>query len=173
MSKEVWKPVKGFRGDYEVSDHGNVRNRHTGRILRPGTHRGYRHVSLYYAPQRCKTVFIHRLVLLSFCGPAQFPRADACHNDGDRGNNHLANLRWATRQQNMDDRTRHGRTIQGTRVHTAVLNDTLVLQMRAEHRRGASIRSLAIKMKIGQATAHYAVTGKTWSHLNERISDVA
>ena len=33
---------------------------------------------------------------------------EACHNDGDRSNNHLSNLRWDTKSNNQKDRVEHG-----------------------------------------------------------------
>ena len=42
---EEWKQVSEYE-NYEVSSYGNVRNKKTGRILKPARNGGYLHVSL-------------------------------------------------------------------------------------------------------------------------------
>lgn len=63
-----------------------------------------------------KTKYVHRLVLESFTGPA--PEGMEClHIDGDKTNNHLDNLRWGTRQENILDIVRHGRHHNANKTH--------------------------------------------------------
>lgn len=50
---------------------------------------------------------VHQLVLIAFAGPAP-AGCEVLHNDGNPGNNRLANLRWGTRSENLYDRVRHG-----------------------------------------------------------------
>lgn len=109
MSDEQWRPVVGYEGIYEVSDHGRVRSldrfnhigrRYRGRVLRPSTDRGgYQRVVLSQNGN-CKTAKIHSLVLEAFVGP----RPDGlhvCHGDSNPANNHLSNLRYATQSENQ------------------------------------------------------------------------
>lgn len=120
---EVWKPVVGREGLYEVSDRGQVRSLdrylraacggsrlHRGRTLKSrAVNRSskYLRVSLGGAD---KPVYrsVHVLVLEAFVGPRPTPNHDACHGDGDPLNNRLENLRWATKSENQRDRVRHG-----------------------------------------------------------------
>lgn len=63
---------------------------------------GYPHVNL-----QGKTRFVHHLVLEAFVGP--MPEGhEGCHRDGDRTNNHLGNLYWGTRAENVRDAIEHG-----------------------------------------------------------------
>ena len=56
-----------------------------------------------------KTHKVHRLVLKAFVGPC--PKGMECrHLDGNQTNNNLNNLRWGTRQENMDDKKRRKKT---------------------------------------------------------------
>jgi hypothetical protein len=125
--QEVWNPVVGDEGSYEVSDLGRVRSLdrtivrssklgklhsvpRRGGFLKPGLNRrGYRYVNL-----RGGTRTIHRLVLQAFVGPAPEGH-EAAHWDGNRQNNKLSNLRWATRAANQGDRHRHGTALVGDR----------------------------------------------------------
>jgi hypothetical protein len=119
---ERWLPVPGYEGKYEVSDHGRVRSlahtivvvskgvtyskRVAARIRCLGYQRGYPHVTLGKHGVQI-THKVHALVLLAFVGPR--PKGlDCCHNDGDRTNNRLDNLRYDTRRGNMKDATNSG-----------------------------------------------------------------
>lgn len=48
----------------------------------------------------------HRLVALAFLGPAPSPSHTVDHIDGDKSNNRLANLRWASKSQQSQNKTR-------------------------------------------------------------------
>lgn len=57
---ENWKIIEDFT-NYAVSDLGRVKNRTTGRIMKPGLRAGYPSVSLYKSG-KAKNFTIHRLV---------------------------------------------------------------------------------------------------------------
>lgn len=122
MTAEQWRPVVGYDGVYEVSDHGNVRSldrmvqirddgrqRHErGRLLSPGhDHHGYRLIVLRAHGAR-RTRWVHQLVLEAFIGPKPLGQVTR-HLDGDPTNNHLSNLTWGTYSENVADRVAHGR----------------------------------------------------------------
>ena len=74
-------------------------------------------------------------------GPPPFAKADAAHSCG---NGHLAcmsvnHLRWATRQENVDDAVAHGRTNRGERNKHAKLTENQVLAIYYDPRRHAPI----------------------------------
>ncbi|MCB4860769.1 NUMOD4 motif-containing HNH endonuclease [Sphingobium sp. PNB] len=170
--REVWMPVPNYENRYEVSNLGRVRNSETLKILRSGVNRGYAHVALYHAPGESKTQYIHVLVLRAFCGPPPFPGAEGCHNNGDRQNNALTNLRWGSRQENVDDRGRHGRTRFGTGQRCAKLNEDQVRAMRQSYRSGKGTHTLAREYGLSTHTVWCAVTGKTWKHVEGAINNV-
>ena len=67
MAKEVWKDIEGFPG-YQVSDHGRVRNKTTGTILKPGLGgNGYYTVALY-KNKKGRSKYIHELLADAFIG---------------------------------------------------------------------------------------------------------
>jgi hypothetical protein len=115
-ASEEWRPVLGYEGAYEVSDHGGVRSLPRvvtrsdgrprtihGRVLKPVQVKRRRNVSLsmdgVVQPRH-----IAVLVLEAFIGPRPLGH-HACHNDGDSLNDSLTNLRW---DENNYDRVRHG-----------------------------------------------------------------
>lgn len=93
-----WKVVEGSE-NYEVSKLGQVRNRKTGRILKPGNDKdGYHHVNLYKEGKQ-KTCKVHRLVANAFI-PNPENKTQVDHIDSYKTNNKINNLRWVSHQQN-------------------------------------------------------------------------
>jgi hypothetical protein len=94
---------------YDISNFGQVRNRHTGRLLKAGENsNGYLHVGLQKDKKKY-TVTIHRLVCKAFIdNPNNYKCVD--HIDRCKTNNHVSNLRWATYSMNIKNRNSFGKT---------------------------------------------------------------
>ena len=96
---EIWKTIENYE-TYSVSDLGRVRNDTTGKILKGGKDNcGYLIVTLCKNGEK-KKPFIHRLVARAFI-PNPEIKGMVDHNDNDKTNNLLENLRWATNGENM------------------------------------------------------------------------
>lgn len=85
-----------FNENYEVSDLGNVRNKHTGHILKPEVvHNGYLRVTISKKRYR-----VHRLVYETFVGP--IPEGyQIDHINEKRQDNRLVNLQVLTQAENV------------------------------------------------------------------------
>jgi hypothetical protein len=96
-----------------VSTYGGVKSlkyfSHTGKVGTLKQNRsklGYLSVALY-KNGKIKRLSTHRLVLEAFMG--QCPNGMECaHNDGNKQNNKLKNLRWDTPSNNHGDKLKHG-----------------------------------------------------------------
>lgn len=132
LAGEVWKPVVGYDGIYEVSSLGRVKSltrydasghRRNGRLLALAHYQGYPFVNLNYTAGRYgrnNTRRVHRLVLEAFVGPCP-DGMECCHNNGIRDDNRVENLRWDTHAGNQADKVAHGT------IATPVRNDKKLL----------------------------------------------
>lgn len=115
--EEIWKPVAGYEGRYEVSNLGRVRSvprvlplrRSDGsilnqprqsKILAAAQHRwGYMNVVLSDENYKRRTLMVHRLVATAFIpNPEGLPFIN--HKDEDKTNNRADNLEWCDRLYN-------------------------------------------------------------------------
>jgi hypothetical protein len=100
---EQWKAVADSNGEYQISDHGQVKSHKRGkeRILKPSlTGSGYPAVLIYLPNKKTKCQKIHKLVALAFIpNPENKPQVN--HKDGNKSNNHIDNLEWATAKENL------------------------------------------------------------------------
>lgn len=169
---EEWRRVIGFP-DYEVSSTGLVRSwrpvgryrngpRNTPLLLRAGRAPGqYPIVVLCRDGKPQKTRAIHRLVLEAFIGSCPHGM-EACHNNGNREDNRLTNLRWDTRKNNHADKHRHGTIARGSKVGVGHLVESEVLSIRSDPR---TYQAIADHFAIGPATVHNIKMRKTWGWL--------
>jgi hypothetical protein len=173
---ENWLDVVGYEGIYQVSDLGNVRsvaryttNRITGvRYWRKAKPRktelgrnGYVRV-IFRREGTTKNKSVHRLVAEAFIGTDD---RDVCHNNGQRHDNRLTNLRYGTHLENMADRTKHGNTLIGTKHWKAILNDDQIVEIRKRLQRGDFQREIAADYGVQRSAISSISTGANWSHI--------
>lgn len=98
-SGEVWRPVSNFDNKYFVSSLGRVKN-HKGHIMATGLDK-YGYVRVYlYKNNKNYTCNVHRLVAKEFLQNSD-NKTQVNHIDGDKTNNRVSNLEYATPKENM------------------------------------------------------------------------
>lgn len=124
--------------------------------------RGYRTVSLQSTTglKRCQSV--HRLILEAFEGPCP-AGMEACHNNGIRGDNRIANLRWDTRRSNHADKRIHGTHSAGERSPKSKLTNAEALEIKTRYSNGGvSQPALAREYGVSQPTIWNIIHGVSY-----------
>lgn len=118
---EIWKPIKGYEGLYEVNNWGDVRSldkvvscrygkKRTakGQVLNPSLSRGYPQVVLSDKGVH-KHFFVHRLVAEAFVpNPDNLPEIN--HKDENPTNPYWRNLEWCNHQYNINYGSRNAKS---------------------------------------------------------------
>jgi hypothetical protein len=114
MENEIWKDVPSLNGRYQVSNLGVVKSvpytqfnpltnglsNHKGKLLTPHFDKdGYAKV-VTSVNCKIKNYYLHRLIAQTFIpNPENKPIVN--HKDGNKTNNRIDNLEWATHKENV------------------------------------------------------------------------
>ncbi len=132
------------------------------------TYRGnvpYAGVRLLSADGKRKERRVNRLVCEAFNGPPITEAHHAAHDDGNSLNNLPGNLYWASPQQNIDDRERHGRTARGSANGFAKLTESDVRRIRELIAEGFVQMDIGKQFNVSNHAICSIKRGKTWKHV--------
>lgn len=115
--KEVWVDILGYEYKYKISNYGRVKIKENvsqrmnmgmlrdyvqkSKIMKP-TRNGYGYLKVRLTDEngKAKNLYIHRLVAEHFI-PNPENKQQVNHKDGNKTNNHVDNLEWATSSENI------------------------------------------------------------------------
>ena len=171
--EELWKPVPGYEGSYEVSNCGRVRGlnrwdaagrRWKGRMRKCQTSwNGYPVIGL--RDGRLRLLKVHRVVLEAFVGPCP-EGMEACHfPDRNPANCHLDNLRWDTKKENEFHKVKHGTAGRGEQHPRAKLNNIDIERIFDLRRAGRQLKHIAGWMGISVSQTSKILARQMWAHL--------
>jgi hypothetical protein len=171
--REIWRPIPGWCGLYEVSTFGRIRSldRVTGPVGRARITRG--RIMTLVPRQRYATVllkdkerhqiaYVNRVMLQVFRPVINDVDLDSCHNNGKRTDNSLENLRWDTRMGNLKDMDIHGTRIKGENHPRSKLNESQVRLIKASQK---SNKDMAAELNVPAQMVRRVRSGLTWSHI--------
>lgn len=181
--EEIWKPITGYEGLYEVSNKGRVkrleraivdsigRKRHLReRILKNSLKScGYIYVNLYNGDKR-----VHRLVAEAFI-PNPENKPEVNHKDEVKTNNCVENLEWVTAKENANFGTKNVRVAKANRNHVALSKPVVQYSKAGELIEVyPSVREAARKLGLNQSCISAAARGKqktykgfTWKYVED------
>lgn len=181
MIEERWLPIKGYEGIYLISDHGRVLSLDRIIIRSDGQKYSVKQKILANYVRKCywevklwrngsvKTVKVHRLVIQHF-GPNRPSAAhEVNHKDGDKTNNHISNLEWVTRSENV----KHAYSIglldnkpKGELCSNTHLSDVEVIAIRELYKESDfTQRQIAAACGVSQTCIKRILLHETWKHL--------
>jgi len=166
---EIWRPVVGYEGLYEVSNLGRVRSifyqgvnahpRTTPLVLSTATHRPLdrRLVSLHrdkkQSPKR-----VHHLMLEAFVGPR--PPGGVAVFKSDPRKSPLAHLRWASREELSEMKSSWGTGV----PHRHITADQ-VCAIRQAVAAGESRKAIAARLGVARSTINGIASHRSWKSL--------
>lgn len=176
--QEIWKPVGGYEGLYEVSSFGRVRSldrmgNHwckgqrlfVGRLLNPDCQENhYERVSLHRSGKLDRQC-VHRLVARAFLGG--LPKQQVNHIDGNKRNNRVDNLEWCTHRENIQHAWRTGlkTAIRGEDHWSSILKNRDIVVIQTAAARGVQQREIARVFNVSEGIISAIVRGKNWTHI--------
>ncbi len=160
---EIWIDIPNHIDIYQVSNIGRVRSldrldslgrRRRGQILKLRLKDDYSYLFLH-ENGRPKYHSVHRLVLETFKEPCP-EGMECCHNNNNRSDNRLENLRWDTKSNNALDRKKHGTDCSHTinkPVYCIEIDGIFNSAVEAERKTGVSRNSISRACNNKQKTA--------------------
>ena len=176
---EQWKKIEQFNYEYEISSYGRIRSvenvivRGNGwkytrksKILKPSASGGYLRGAVCVNKKMIQYK-IHRLVALAFI-PNNENKAEVNHIDGNKLNNHVENLEWCTRQENIEHciLNKLQKPFKGEEIGNSKLFEFQVIEIRNKFKpRVYSRAKLAKEYNVSEATIKDILYKRTWTHL--------
>lgn len=169
------REIDGFPGYYVSSDgaiwsdFSGTRRRLSPSLAGGATGHGRGHWSvMLWANRKGFRRYVHRIVLAAFAGPCP-EGMEGCHNDGDRDNNHISNLRWDTRKANVNDAERHGQrdhpVLPGERNGRAKMTTEQVYKAMEMLKAGISQSAVGAAFGVSRQAIACIKSGRNWRHL--------
>jgi hypothetical protein len=164
--REIWRKTQYKY--YEVSNFGRVRSKKRKEIYimnQRVSDNGYKQVWISDSGKSYNRT-VHRLVAKAFI-PNTFNKPEVNHIDGDKTNNHISNLEWATRKENENHARRwlgkNDALPRGEEHWNSVLNWEMVRDIRAMYNSGKRISEIAGITGIHRRTISDVVNFETWA----------
>ena len=183
--KEEWEELKtvtkthngvtikyDVSGRYMISNHGNLRSLDRkdsigreleGRELKLINRDGYLDVMLCKDGKalRCQ---VHRLVAETFI-PNPENKRTINHKNGDKTDNRVDNLEWATHSENNQHAFDNGLKPKGEQHVRAKLTEAKVREIRDRYGNGCTQIKLAKEYRVSQAHISKIILGTNWAHV--------
>jgi hypothetical protein len=162
----MWKTIYER---YEVSESGVVRNKENGKQLKTFVNdTGYKIVSLWIN-NKDKKFRVHRLVAEAFI-PNLENKPQINHIDGNKLNNYVGNLEWATNSENIMHR--YYNLGLGTMRKVRCVETGVVYQSQKEAERKTGINGANISSCCRHRPRYFTAGGYHWEYIDNLVKEM-
>lgn len=154
--------------NYYICEHGEILSRKTNykkiKILKHIINQHNYHTVFLRKNGKQYNKRISNLVMETFVGAKQ-KGLEVDHIDGNRENDHLSNLRYVSRKENMEK----AQMQKGSKQWNSKLNEQQVLEIRQKYKlishNKSNAHELSIQYNISQSTINCIVRRSAWKHV--------
>ena len=125
---------------------------------------GYIAYSLLKTNGRQISAGVHILLAHAFMGKRP-SGLFVCHNDGNKLNNQLSNLRYDTTKSNTQDRLIHGTMLFGEECPNSKLKESQIIEIFRYKKNGMTHKETAAILKVSKHTVYLILKRKIWGHI--------
>lgn len=174
----LWQKIPDW--PYEISDKGHIvriltqYDNPTRKIISQSSCNGYKIVTLHNQGKSRRTT-VNRLMCEAFFGKRK--NLQAAHKDGNRSNNVIENLYWATPKEQARDRINHGNNLSGEACTQSIFTDKEITEIKTKYKLlkkkhsnkklpNGSLKKLAEEYGIKSSYLCNIVSGLVWVNHN-------
>lgn len=161
MNKPDWTPLKGYEESYLINKSGQVYSIKYKKIMKQSINKwGYATMGIYKNKKRFN-VRVNRLVASTFIpNPENLEQVN--HIDGNKLNDHVSNLEWCSRLDNMRHASKNGIMASADRNGKSKLTTENVLDIVKMFSMDISCQEIADYYKVDRSTISCIKRGKSW-----------
>jgi hypothetical protein len=148
---EIWKPIRGYEGMYEISSKGRVKSLIKGKNKILSLKGGGNYAQLWLSKQNTKhRHYVHRLVAIAFL-KNNGNKKQVNHINGIKRDNRVENLEWCTREENMRHAANNNLMSKGEKHWKNLLTNKQreeIIELKKEGGRRYGRKELALKYNV-------------------------
>jgi len=173
-SYEKWVEIdfspEKAKSKYTISNMGRVKsfavNKTEGKILKKGLINGYNSVAVKLNSGKNKSYYVHRLVAEHFIGPPKKGDQYVIHEDYDKTNNQVYNLKWASQSESAAHNNLNPAVIK-RKTTGYKLTETKVRQIkRLLKSKKTRLSMIAKQFGITHTQLNRIRSGENWGHVS-------
>lgn len=164
---EVWVDIKDYEGHYRVSNYGNVHSLKSNIILKPSIAGQYKYLKVHLCKKgKSKGFYIHRLVGQHFI-PNPETKYSINHKDGNKFNNHISNLEWATGTEQNNHAYKNKLKLAGENCNLSKLKEEQVIEIYNDQK--SKLKDLAKIYNVSEGLISMIRRKLLWKQLLEDL----
>lgn len=160
-----------FAKKYKIDEYGNVFSK-GNKKWQSTTKQGYKRISLVCDDGKTRKFLVHRLVALTYL-PNPENKPEVNHKDGVKYNNHVDNLEWVTRDENMKHAFSTGlNNNEGENNGRSILSKEDVIDIYMKALDGARVIDLSKEYSVSNSCISDIMKKRNWKEYTENLPNI-